>query len=64
MRKFVAAIGCAGLLASTSAQALFIDFETGLGGLTPTTSPTQGGLLKTPPSSMMRLFLCASRRAR
>ena len=31
MHKFVAAIGCVGLLASTSAQALFIDFETGLG---------------------------------
>lgn len=45
MHKFIAAIGCAGLLASSSAQALFIDFESGLGGLTPTTSPTQGGLL-------------------
>jgi MprA protease rhombosortase-interaction domain-containing protein len=45
MSKFVAAIGCAALLASTSAQAVFVDFETGLGGLTPTTNPTQGGLL-------------------
>ena len=45
MRNFVAAIGCAALLASTAAEALVIDFETQLGGLTPTTNPTQGGLL-------------------
>ncbi len=45
MNKFVAAIGCAAFLASSSAQAVFIDFETDLGGLTPTTNPTQGGAL-------------------
>jgi hypothetical protein len=45
MGKFVAAIGCAALLASTSAHALFIDFETLTAGLTPTANPTQGGLL-------------------
>lgn len=45
MHKFLAAIGCAALLASTSAEALFIDFETLPGGLAPTANPTQGGLL-------------------
>jgi hypothetical protein len=45
MSRFVASIGCALLLASTSAQAVFIDFETLPGGLTPTANPTQGGLL-------------------
>ena len=42
---FVAAIGCAAFLASSSAEAVFIDFETDPGGLTPTTNPTQGGPL-------------------
>ena len=41
MHKFLAAIGCATLLASTPAEALFIDFETLPGGLSPTANPTQ-----------------------
>lgn len=45
MHKFLAAIGCAALLATTPAEALFIDFETLPGGLTATANPAQGGLL-------------------
>jgi hypothetical protein len=45
MRNCVSAIACLALLAAAPAQALFVDFETLPAGLTPTTNPTQGGLL-------------------
>ncbi len=45
MGNLVAAIGCVALLIAAPAQALFVDFETLPAGLTPTTNPTQGGLL-------------------